>query len=762
MSASIWSGSTVIGSTANADNSYLQQQFTAPTEGQTLFPLTAFSYAVGTNSLEIFINGDRQAITRDFTETSTTSFTLTSGVRAVDIIDAVGLVGSINSTSAAASASLAAASAAAAQAAYLATLALSPASLPLVIANGGTGQITKAAAFLALAPAPVAAKVLGSTDGLTFSMVSAGISTVTNIVTDTTLTAATIGYHATAVTSIGRSVTLPDATTLIIGSPKAIIDNSRGGYPVAVRDSTGVLIMAVAAGGEGIVSLKDNSTAAGIWSVTGTGLEPGILSIDSIFSSTYSSTLHAPFVALDANKSIHFLTLAAGGLAAFVVDNITQVVGTPISLTATASSVPKQCFKITATTAVVFYGEDVNNLRAVVLTLTAPTTLAVGTAVNKAAIGAAIEDFLLAPKITQLDANHYLVSYATATGAGTTSVAVLEITAGTTATWGASVDIIAANNCINSTITYALTAATALVIYKSGAAAPFPISAVVVSIAGTVPTIGTPVVITNITSSTPNPCSATILSATKAIVADDTGGVNVRANVITIAGTIITAGTSNTIEAVVGGIQYSSDQGNRYTPHIAATGANAALIEYVTAGVSSVVAVTEAAGVLTKGTIVYNTVSGSTSPNREFGVLLPQGSSEFIAVKLDSTPATASRHRVTSHKISGTVITAGGIYILPSIGGGGTPDSLNTFRLTSGDYIIAAGGSGVGGIEVLRSNGDAIQSRGSIKVPMIFTKSNPLVGTQSNRLVLLGSCGFGPVLPSSVIPIRVLNLEIAA
>jgi hypothetical protein len=57
----------------------------------------------------------------------------------------------------------------------------------------------------------------------------------------------------------------------------------------------------------------------------------------------------------------------ASGFAAFAVDKTTGTVGTPVTVTTTGSAQPKQCFMITATTAVVFYGEDNNNLRAVVL-----------------------------------------------------------------------------------------------------------------------------------------------------------------------------------------------------------------------------------------------------------------------------------------------------------------------------------------------------------------------------------------------------------
>ena len=60
---------------------------TTATQGQTVF--TAPTYVQGNNSLEVFINGQRQFVADNYTETSTTSFTFTSGVNLSDVIYAV-------------------------------------------------------------------------------------------------------------------------------------------------------------------------------------------------------------------------------------------------------------------------------------------------------------------------------------------------------------------------------------------------------------------------------------------------------------------------------------------------------------------------------------------------------------------------------------------------------------------------------------------------------------------------------------------------
>lgn len=87
MTASIFGqGSTV---NVNVNGTLIPQSFTA-TDGQTLFNLVGWTYTPGTNSLLVFINGQRQIITRDFNETSSSSFTLIEGCVAGDYVDIIG------------------------------------------------------------------------------------------------------------------------------------------------------------------------------------------------------------------------------------------------------------------------------------------------------------------------------------------------------------------------------------------------------------------------------------------------------------------------------------------------------------------------------------------------------------------------------------------------------------------------------------------------------------------------------------------------
>jgi hypothetical protein len=143
MAGTAWSPGGIIASTANADNSYITQSITATVQGQTLFTLTNFLYAPATGSLFVFINGAKQRLTVDYTETSTATITLVTGVDLGDIVEIVGLVGTSGATNAAASATAAAASAAAA----------------LISQNAAFSYIALCAAQVTLATAQVALAV---------------------------------------------------------------------------------------------------------------------------------------------------------------------------------------------------------------------------------------------------------------------------------------------------------------------------------------------------------------------------------------------------------------------------------------------------------------------------------------------------------------------------------------------------------------------------------------------------------------------------
>lgn len=88
------------------------------------------------------------------------------------------------------------------------------------------------------------------------------------VVTATTATKLTSTPTLLQITpaSYGVAVTLPDATTCTEGGPLHIIDN-KGAYPVRVLNSAGTLLGFVFGGVVSHISLIDNSSAAGTWTI---------------------------------------------------------------------------------------------------------------------------------------------------------------------------------------------------------------------------------------------------------------------------------------------------------------------------------------------------------------------------------------------------------------------------------------------------------------------------------------------------------------
>lgn len=600
---------------------------------------------------------------------------------------------------------------------------------------------------------------------------ASGINSVTNITTATTLTSANLAEHAVAMTAIGQSVTLPSGLTMKVGGPKAIFRNT-GGYPFGILDNTGALLMAVAPGGVAYVSCESISSQAGAWAITGTNLEPGLITIDSTFSSTYSSNVLAPFVALDDKTSIHFAALTAGGFAAFIVDDNAPNPMTPITVSAVAGDVPKIAFKVTATSAIVFYGTGSGAAtKAVVLTVsgTSPSlSLAVGASATSSLFDGADENFVGAPRIAQLSPTLYVASSkdTSSTSAYVTAISV----SGAAVTWGVYANLPTASVVNGSTTTYALTATTALVLYKSGAAAPYVNNAVVISVSGVTSTVNTPVAsLTSTLTAVPSSC---LLSATKCLLQDDAGTTgNVVAAAITVSGVTVSAGVGSTVEtSIATSSSFAANSATRYNAHLFALSTTTALLWYLdSSGISRVVVLTESGGTVTAGAILYRSISGAGPSTSDGGLLYGMGTTEFVALKQESAATSAFRTRAVPHKISSAAITAGATCPLVELPFGALAGSAQfvVSRLSSGDYLVFGANPITGGvcaISVFRSNGDFIAYRGKINVPVLLTTlAAAYPGVASNRIVSLGSTQTeGTIAGPSLYQLRLLNIKVAA
>lgn len=594
---------------------------------------------------------------------------------------------------------------------------------------------------------------------------SGGISTVTTTTSATsiTLTSSSTGYQSIAMTALGKHVTLPDATALTLGGPVFIIKND-GGYPFGIRDNAGTLIMGVVAGGIAYVTLQDKTTAAGLWSVTGDNLEPGLVTIDNTFSATYASTVLPQFVALDNNKSIHFLTNPSGHLYGVVVDNATSSMGTPVLITTVTKL--NTAFKVSSTSAIIFFGNGVNNSQCVVASVSG-TIISLGTPATAPDYSWVSEDFVQAPKIAQLTSTLYIASEAP----GTTATTVVAVSvSGTTITIGSLTNIISSSSSTGSTTTYKLTDSTALVIYKSGAG-PWRSNAVVVSVSGTTCTVGTPVACPS--SDADNSASAPascLLSATKAIVGYNESSATGYAYfcALTISGTTVTAGTAFNAHAIGVGNTMRYNFTNRYRPVLFPLSASTAFVYHQNSGISRVNVLIESGGTLTKGTTVFNSVRATSSTvDGRNGMYLPQSPTEFLSVggmiptASEMPPGTVE---LTTHKISGTTITTG--LASGPVQSLGTVDYqyVTAVRLASGKQLISAGTNthGPSTLAVVKSNGDAVAQLGGIRLPRLRSQYLPFnLEVAPDRIVAMVQPSASAIDAESTFQLRLLNVEIA-
>lgn len=242
MSGSIWSPG-IPNSTANADGTYKSQGFNiiANTPAGTVFNITNFAYAPSTGSIEVFINGSKQTLnktTPDYTETDSQHVQITSALETGDFLEFVAFVGGESTQSAATSASLSAASAVTAVNALAAIQALTPASIPLTVPNGGTGGITALAGFNNLVPTTTKGDLVvdDGTNSIRFPVGTNGSA----IIADSTQAA---GIRYAAALQINKSNRTTFATLVASDIGKLVNITAPGGttpvQPIAVSSSLG-------------------------------------------------------------------------------------------------------------------------------------------------------------------------------------------------------------------------------------------------------------------------------------------------------------------------------------------------------------------------------------------------------------------------------------------------------------------------------------------------------------------------------------------
>lgn len=580
------------------------------------------------------------------------------------------------------------------------------------------------AVFKVVVDSPTIVSIINESTSVAVSRSGAiNSSLVQSSAVDITLTNTSPGLQSISMTEEGNSVKLPDATQLFVSSPTFVIFNA-GYYPFGIKDSVGNLIIAVEPGGEANLSLLSNLTAAGSWTYSGSGLTGGLITLSSVLSSSYvADATYNKFVALTDDITIHFAKLSGGGLAIFMVNHATRTMSIPRTVSVTAGTIPLAVFKIDATSCIIFYSDSGNNLKASVAVIVSNVLIVGAEATTGVVANISVETGYNEPKIAQLDTNLFLVSYATAVGAGVTAAIACQVSSTTVVTWGTAANInTAADNQSASTITEKLTTTTGLVLYKL-TAAPFNLRAVVISVTNAVPpvcTIGTAV--TAMASDNANASSYTLLSATECVVADnDNTAGSLKTKVLSIAGAVITVGTSTILDTGLGvSLRYTQDGGNRFTPHIKALSSSAFLWWFIDSLDQSRMGIaTVTAAVITGGNKVTGSFRSAAIGASGYGQLLPIGTSELLAVvNILDAGGNKSNYILVAHKFTGNVITVGKILNLDSILAGASNTVILSAKLSNGIYAICNAATSIysmdRGIQLVKTDGINIKDLGVV------------------------------------------------
>lgn len=145
-----------------------------------------------------------------------------------------------------------------------------------------------------------------TTDGTTPSWAAINVASGTTLTGSVTLTNSSPAAMVVTPTGAGLYATLPDATTCAKGVSLYSIYNA-GEYDYGVKNSAGTKLGWVRAKTGAIIGLADNSVAAGTWA--NYGLEK--TGVTSLATLGVSATLTNFMVALDADRSMFFLTASA-------------------------------------------------------------------------------------------------------------------------------------------------------------------------------------------------------------------------------------------------------------------------------------------------------------------------------------------------------------------------------------------------------------------------------------------------------------------
>ncbi len=351
---------------------------------------------------------------------------------------------------------------------------------------------------------------------------------------DITLTAASNFFQVVTMSAAGKSVLLPDATTLAVGKALFVVKNASTSITLCVRDSASKLLVPLLPAQIAVFYLTDNSSAAGAWAVGNESAASFLLGDYFGASQTMNATAMnsggMSIVALSSTQAIVTVSLTSAYLWAYTlnISGATITAGAAFQVTSVGTYYPCLAF-VSSTQAILCYRGTSNYVYARTLNVSG-TTLSAGAELT---VNALTTNYM---SVTSLSSTQAIIAFQ-----GTTSyltVCTLNVS-GTTLTAGA--------NCVVNAYATTYIALCALTSTQAvcGYVANSTTQAVTLNVSGTSISAGS--VLTVISTNTNGLGIAATSSSTALIVSNISQSWN--CCVLSVSGTTITA---NAIAATAG------------------------------------------------------------------------------------------------------------------------------------------------------------------------------------------------------------------